>query len=161
MSTHEQPAPKWGNGGRAMMRIAATCPTTTLTRAKTRKFEIVIDEPPSNHGEDLGPQPLEYLLASLAGCTNVILNKICRDRGFAFQDLAVDVVGVIDTRGILGQERITVPFPEVRLTIKARTSNTPEEVAAAREELEWRCPVKVIIRESGSKIVEDWKIEYI
>lgn len=154
-------AQSFGGSGRALMRIAATCPTSTLTRAKTRNFEIVIDEPVNNFGENLAPQPLEYLLASLAGCTNVILNKICRDRGYAFEDLAVDVTGVLDTRGIFGHENIAVPFPEVRLTIKARTGCSPEQVAAAREELDWRCPVKVIIRESGSKIVEDWQIEYI
>jgi len=30
-----------------------------------------------------------------------------------------------------------------------------------KEQLAWRCPVKVIIKESGSVIKESWDIEYI
>ncbi len=153
--------PKWGKGGRAIMKITADCPTATLTKARVRSFEIIIDEPQSNRGEDLGPQPLEYLLGSLAGCTNVILNKICHDGGLSIDDLKVDVTGVIDTRGILGEENVRVPFPEVRLTVKGRTRNSVEQIEAAREELAWRCPVKVIIKESGSLIMETWEIEHI
>ncbi len=35
-----------------------------------------MDEPETRHGTDLGPSPLDTLVASLAGCTNVLLNKI-------------------------------------------------------------------------------------
>ncbi len=152
---------EWGAGGRITMRTTAVCPTETLTRVRVRKFEVVIDEPPSNHGNDLGPQPLEYLLSSLAGCTNVILHKICNDRDISIIDLEVDVAGVVDTRGIFGKERVRVPFPEVRLTIRGKTRCMPEDIAKLKEELAWRCPVSVVIRESGSDVKETWDIQYL
>lgn len=156
------PAAQW-EGGRStvVMRTTSVCPTDTLTKVKARKFEIIIDEPPSNHGEDLGPQPLEYMLASLAGCTNVILHKICRDRAITILDLEVDVTADLDTRGIFGKENIAVPFPRISLTLRGKTRNTAEDIEVLREELNWRCPVKVIMRESGSNIEESWHIDHI
>lgn len=152
---------QWGAGGRITMKTTAFCPNDTLTKVKVRKFEILIDEPPSNHGADLGPQPLEYLLSSLAGCTNVIVHKICKDRNITLLEMEVDVAGLLDTRGIFGKEKISVPFPEIRLTVRGQTRNTPDEIAILKEELAWRCPVSVILRESGSEIKETWEIEYL
>jgi putative redox protein len=150
-----------GAGSRIAIKAAGVCQNDTLTTVKVRNFTIVIDEPPSNHGADLGPQPLEYLLASLAGCTNVIVHRICKDRGFTLIDMEVDVTGVLDPRGIFGREKVKVPFPEVHLTVRGKTRNTSEEMAILREELAWRCPVSVVIRESGSEVKETWEIEHL
>jgi uncharacterized OsmC-like protein len=69
----------WGGGGKAIFRTKSVCPSPTLTKVSVRNFELLIDEPASNHGNDEGAQPLEYLLASLAGCSNVIINKIAAE----------------------------------------------------------------------------------
>ncbi len=76
-------------------------------------------------------------------------------------DVEIDVVGVCDTRGIFGMEPTKVPFPEIRLTIRGATRNTPDEIELLRDQLAWRCPVKVIIKESGSEIKETWDITYV
>lgn len=161
MSENAKPKAAWGGGGKAIFRTKSICPNPTLTKVSVRDFEILIDEPASNHGNDEGPQPLEYMLASLAGCTNVIINKIATENNITLLDMEVDVVGVCDTRGIFGIEKIVVPFPEVRLTIRGTTRNTVEEIALLREQLAWRCPVKVIIAQSGSEIKETWDITYV
>ena len=151
----------WGGGGKAIFRTKSVCPSPTLTKVSVRDFEILIDEPPSNHGNDEGAQPLEYLLASLAGCSNVIINKIAAENQITLLDMEIDVVGVCDTRGIFGTEPIKVPFPEIRLTIRGATRNMPDEIELLQEQLAWRCPVKVIIKESGSEIKETWDITYV
>ena len=143
------------------IKAAGICRNDTLTTVRVRNFEILIDEPRNNHGTDSGPQPLEYFLASLAGCTNVIVHKICKDRGFALLDMQVDVVGILDPRGISGREKLKIPFPEVRLIVRGKTRNTPEEMAILQGELAWRCPVSVVIRQSGSEVKETWEIEYL
>jgi uncharacterized OsmC-like protein len=40
--------------------------------AKTGKFQLIIDEPEALGGTDEGPSPVEYILAGLAGCLNVV-----------------------------------------------------------------------------------------
>lgn len=151
----------WGGGGKAIFRTKSICPNPTLTKVSVRDFEILIDEPPSNHGNDEGAQPLEYMLASLAGCSNVIINKIASENNITLLDMEIDVVGVCDTRGIFGVELIKVPFPEVRLTIRGTTRNSEDDMELLRKQLAWRCPVKVIIQESGSVIKETWDINYV
>lgn len=161
MSETPETKAAWGGGGKAVFRTKSVCPTPTLTKVSVRDFEVLIDEPPSNHGNDEGPQPLEYMLASLAGCTNVIINKIAVENNITLLDMEVDVVGVCDTRGIFGLEQIKVPFPEIRLTIRGATRNSEDEIELLREQLAWRCPVKVIMKESGSEIQETWDITYV
>lgn len=151
----------WGGGGKAIFRTKSVCSNSTLTKVSVRDFEILIDEPPSNHGNDEGAQPLEYMLASLAGCSNVIINKIASENNITLLDMEIDVVGVCDTRGIFGIEAINVPFPEIRLTIRGTTRNSEDDIELLREQLAWRCPVKVIIKESGSVIKETWDINYV
>lgn len=110
---------------RHTIKVAAVCANDTLTKARVRQFEVVVDEPPGNHGADLGPQPLEYLLASFAGCTNVIAHKICRERGITLLDMEVDVAGVLDTRGIFGADKVEVPFPRYVSPCAGRRATRP------------------------------------
>ena len=151
----------WGGGGKAIFRTKSVCPNGTLTKVKVRDFDILIDEPASNHGNDEGAQPLEYMLASLCGCSNVIINKIASEYSIDITNLEIDVTGICDTRGIFGHEKVKVPFPEVRLQIRGETTGSVEDIELVKEQLAWRCPVKVIIKESGSVIKESWDIEYI
>lgn len=99
-----KPVPVGGTSARVTIRASVSCPTEILTKVKVRKFEI-IDEPPRNHRRDFGPQPLKYLISSFADCTNVILRKVCRDRGIAVSDLMIDMAGVLHPKGISGHEK--------------------------------------------------------
>ena len=62
----------------AIFQASSVCPSSTQTKVTVSDFEILIDEPPSNHGTGKGARPIEYMLASLAGCSNVIIHKILR-----------------------------------------------------------------------------------
>ncbi|MGE0715718.1 MAG: OsmC family protein [Alphaproteobacteria bacterium] len=142
------------------MRVSATCPTVARSDVRIRDFSLVIDEPVVRHGQDSGPTPMEVLMASLAGCSNVILNKICAERGVKLEDVSIDIVGMLDVRGINGQERIKTAFPEVRLAVTCTAHTTPETMAAIREELAWRCPASVVLRSQGAEFQETWNVTY-
>lgn len=142
------------------VRVAARCPTVARSEVKIRDFNVTIDEPTERHGENKGPTPMEILMASFAGCTNVILNKICAEKGVALSDVAVDIVGELDRRGIEGTERIACAFPAVRLAVTCTTDATPGQMTAIREELAWRCPASVVLRGQGAAITETWNVTY-
>lgn len=147
---------------RAPMRIAASCPTHTRTdvTAVRQGHKFVIDEPPIRGGADAGPTPMEVLMASFAGCTNVIMNKIAGEKGMELANVSIQVVGYLDTRGIAGTEKISAPFPEVRLTVNCRTNGTPAKMKELKEELAWRCPASVILRGAGADVREEWNVTY-
>ena len=48
--------------------------TATKLEAKARSFSFVIDEPGALGGTNEAPNPVEYLLGSLAGCLNIVLH---------------------------------------------------------------------------------------
>ena len=45
--------------------------------AKARNFELIVDEPKELGGTDEDANPVEYILAGLAGCLNVVGHLVC------------------------------------------------------------------------------------
>ena len=89
------------------------------------------------------------------------MHKIAVENDIHFTNLEIDVVGTCDTRGIHGKENVEVPFKEIRLDIRANTQNSETDVELVKEQLAWRCPVKVVLKQSGSLIKESWNIKYM
>ncbi len=143
------------------IRVTAVCPTQTRADVTARQHGIVIDEPEARHGTDAGMLPLEVLMASLAGCTNVIANWIARDMGIELHEVHVDVDATLDTRGITGDRQLAVPFPSIALKVALKTEASPEQMETLKEQLRWRCPVSATLRSAGSEIVETWDIDYV
>ncbi|MGC8477214.1 MAG: OsmC family protein [Acetobacteraceae bacterium] len=136
------------------------CDSHTLTRVRIRHHEITIDEPATGGGTDLAPTPLGTLLASLIGCTNVILHKIAARDGVTVEDMDVTVRAVLDRRGTTLAEEIAVPFPDIALGIRFASNATPEQLARLRADLPRFCPVSKILREAGTRITETWDVTH-
>ncbi len=70
--------------------------------AQARQFEIVVDEPASLGGADEAANPVEYLLASYAGCLNVVGHIVAKEQGLDLGGLEIDIEGDIDPSRFLG-----------------------------------------------------------
>jgi len=136
------------------------CESHTLTRVRIREHEITIDEPAAGGGTDLAPTPLGTLLASLIGCTNVILHKIAKRDGVPIESMDVTVHAILDRRGTTLQEDVAVPFPDIALGISFATAASPEQVARLRADLGRFCPVSKILRQAGTRIEETWNVTH-
>lgn len=136
-------------------------PTPSLTEVRVRGHSFVIDEPPYRHGTDVGPTPLETLLGALVGCTNVIACRIASEMNIKFKIDKIEVIGYLDHRGIDRVVDVPVPFPSIELHVKATTSGSEDDIARLREDMNMRCPMSVILRQAGSKILENWVVNYI
>ena len=136
--------------------LEAHCPTMSLTEVRTRGHSLVIDEPPYRHGTDVGPTPLETMLAALMSCTHVISRRIAHERGLELTFKKMSCIGHLDHRGIDLEADVPVPFPRIELAIEAKTTMDEGALDAFKEELEKRCPMSVILRQAGSKIEQTW-----
>ena len=56
-----------------------------------RAGTLVIDEPPFNGGQDLGPDPFTMVLAGLVGCTLTTLRMYVRRKAWDIDDIRVSV----------------------------------------------------------------------
>lgn len=140
------------------IRMTAAAPTAARTHVRILQHELVMDEPEARHGTDLGPSPLDTLVASLAGCTNVLLNKIAAENGIEVHDLDMELSSDLNVRGILGIENIDRPLERIELAIRFSTSAPEDKIEILKSRLSERCAVSVIFRQAGIEIDYRWHI---
>jgi uncharacterized OsmC-like protein len=77
------------------------------------------DEPPVLLGNNLGPNPVEYLLVALSGCMTTALVTHAAAKGIELKDVQSRYEGDIDLRGFLGiSEEVKKQFDEIRVYFK-------------------------------------------
>lgn len=111
--------------------------------AKTRHFKLVIDEPEGLGGTDENANPVEYILAGLAGCLNVVGHLVAKELGFSITKLNIEVTGTINSDrlfGISNDER--AGFKNIELKLVPETNASIETLAEWLRIVQDRCPVK-------------------
>lgn len=91
-------------------------------------FEI--DEPPVLCGENLGANPVEYLLVALSGCLTTSLIAHAAARGIEIKRVESRYEGDLDLRGFLGiSEEVPVGYKNIRVyfNIEADVSEDQKE----------------------------------
>lgn len=110
--------------------------------AEARNFQIVIDEPPALGGTDHGANPVEYLLASYAGCLNVMGHLIASELDFKLDKLEIEVKGNLNPDRLFGKsftER--AGFKNIQVSLKPFADVSPELLGKWIQEVENRCPI--------------------
>lgn len=110
--------------------------------AETRNFKLVIDEPPSLGGTDHGANPVEYLLASYAGCLNVMGHLVASELGFKLDKLEIEVRGDVNPARLFGksfEER--AGFKKIHVVLKPYADVSAEVLKSWTEQVENRCPI--------------------
>lgn len=122
--------------------VEARSESSTKAVVETRDFEFVVDEPEPLGGTDEGPNPVEYLLGSWAGCLNVVANLVARERDIAIDSLEISIEGDLDPRAFKGvSDDVRSGYQEIRVEIDAETDADGEELREWLEAVERRCPV--------------------
>ena len=123
---------------------------------KAEQHNITIDEPPAMGGTDKGPDPLSGLLATLAGCENVIANMVAKEMNFDLQSIEFDVHGELDPRGLMGESGVRPYFEKVQINAKVTTSESQERIDELREKTDARCPVFTTLKAADVELEANW-----
>src|SRR5690554_8050972 len=99
-----------------------------------------MDEPKALGGADEGPNPLEYVVASLNGCKGVMIPLIAKELGFQFSQLSFDTKGVIDLRGLMGQEGISANSQTLISMVDIRTDESDDRLQKIHAAVSTCCP---------------------
>ncbi len=140
-------------------KLEALCPSHTRTDILVRDTETTIDEPVEQGGTNLGPSPTETLLAALAGCTNVIANRVAHMHGVSFHKFHVNVVSKLDRRGVTLQEEIDIPFVDIEVLIEVTTEASEADLEKVKADLPRFCAVAKVFRQSGTNVTDSWTIK--
>ena len=110
--------------------------------ARARQFNITIDEPPSLGGEDLGANPVEYLLASYAGCLNVVAHMAAKELGIEIDKLSISVSGNLNPARLYGQSQAErAGFKAIHVTFSPVCNASKEELDTWVSTIKDRCPI--------------------
>ncbi len=111
--------------------------------AKTRQFKLVVDEPEDLGGTDENANPVEYLLAGLAGCINVVGHLVAKELGFSIKKLTIEISGNINPNKLFGSSNDErAGFKKIDLKLIPETDASIETLAEWLRIVEDRCPVK-------------------
>ena len=111
--------------------------------ANTGKFQLIIDEPATLGGTDEGPSPVEYILAGLAGCLNVVGHIVAKELGFTIDTLKIEVTGNLNPDRLLGVSNTErAGFKKIDIKLIPETDAPIEVLVDWLKIVQDRCPVK-------------------
>jgi uncharacterized OsmC-like protein len=114
----------------------------TRIDVKARGFTIVVDEPEGLGGADAGPNPVEYELAALIGCLNVMGHLIAREMELDIGGMEIDAKGVLNTDKLFGKKTSDrAGYKEIVVNLNVQSSASQERLEAWLKSVEERCPV--------------------
>lgn len=122
--------------------VNAKSETETRVAVKARNFTMYVDEPPQLGGQDKGANPVEYVLAALAGCLNVVAHLVAKEMGITLHELSIEIQGILNPARFQGksyQERAGYKQIEVLINVKADADE--KTLAKWLKVVEERCPV--------------------
>jgi uncharacterized OsmC-like protein len=116
------------------------------SETRVRQFTLTVDEPPSLGGTDLGPNPVELVLAALATCQEITYRAYATALGVPLDRVSVKLEGDLDLRGFFAVGDDARPgFSAVRGVVKLESSASPAELARLKDIVDAHCPVLDIL----------------
>ena len=112
------------------------------SHARTRGFDVIVDQPENMGSTNQGPRPSELLLAALAACHEVTYRLYADAMDIELKSIAVSVTGVSDARGFFNlEEGVAAGFSEVHGEIRIESDAPDEDIERLREMVNLHCPV--------------------
>jgi len=119
----------WDNGAHNRIEIKGYY-TAGAEHTRSVPFRLEADEAPVLLGNDLGPNPVEYLLTALSGCMTTSIVYHAANRGIQIESLESDFKGTLDLRGFLGIGKdVPKGYQKIEVTFRIKTDATVEQIA--------------------------------
>lgn len=96
-------------------------------------------------------------MTALIACTNVIGHKNAHRLGVDLGEITIDANCQFDRRGVLMEEEIDVPFPEITLTVKCVTSASQEDLDLVGVETAKYCAIAKLFEAAGTDLTVKWE----
>ncbi len=135
-----------GERGRVRFSAATQLVGGYETAIDIRNFHQTIDEPPSLGGTDLGPNPVEVVLAALGACQEIVYATYAALHGVTIEHLDIKVSGDLDPRGFFGVADQPAGFESIVYEVNLSSPNPAEQVRALVQTVNQHCPVLDILQ---------------
>jgi uncharacterized OsmC-like protein len=113
--------------------------------AKVGKFTLACDEPLALGGMNKAPTPLEFFMASIGFCENVMFTRHATLLNLQFDSLETSVRGHWDRRGQYAMGGSEPSFKDVTIETKVTTRDSVEKVVEVTRRALGGCPMHATI----------------
>jgi putative redox protein len=135
-----------GVRGRARFSASTKLVKGYETSVSIRGFEQTIDEPPSLGGTDLGPNPVEVILAAFGACQEIVYSTYATLLGVSIERLEIKVHGDLDPRGFFGVADVPAGFDSVSYEVSLESPSPADKVRELVRTVDQHCPVLDILQ---------------
>jgi uncharacterized OsmC-like protein len=144
----------WVNGGvnrTVVNEYEGACQEFT----RDTPFVFQKDEPPVLLGTDTGANPVEYVLAALAGCLTTSLVYHAAAQGIRIDEVESTYSGNLDLRGFLGlDENVRNGYKDIKISFKVKGDAPEEKLRELVELAQKRSPVFDVVTNGVAVRVE-------
>jgi len=112
-----------------------------VVKARSRDFELTIDEPRNLGGTDTAMNPVEVVLSALGACQSIVARAYAGKFDVQLDDFWVEVEGELDTDGFMNKSDVRRGYSDIRYTFHIKTDAPRERVEEFIAFLEKTCPV--------------------
>lgn len=136
---------KWLGGGLNRSHIKEFYADGTEDTTRTEAFELHTDVPEIMAGQDIAPNPVEFVLHALAGCLTTTLVYHAAVRGIEIDGIETELEGDLDLCGMFGlSTEVRKGYHDVRVRMRVKSTAAAEEL----RELAMFSPVYDIVSNS-------------
>ena len=122
---------------------------------KAGDHTMYVDQTKAGGGTDAGATPLEYFLASLAGCIGTVARIIANQKRIPLNGIDIKIEGAYDVETLLGKSKENrAGFSGIKVTLNIDANMSKEEKEAFVHEIEGRCPVSDNIINTTPIVIE-------
>lgn len=113
---------------------------------RIRDHSLTIDEPKGIGGSDMGPSPVEVILAALGSCQEITYRAYATAMGIELDSVSVELEGDIDFRGFFAVDDSVRPgYENIRAVVTIESQASPAELGKLRDIVNAHCPVLDIL----------------
>ena len=150
---------RWVNGGHNRATIGDFF-AAGQENAHEQSFALEIDEPPLLLGEDLGANPVEYVLAALSGCMTTSIVYFAAAQGIEIDEIESRFEGELDLRGFLGlSDEVRNGYQNIRVNFRIKADVPQEKIDQLVQLAQERSPVFDIVSHPVSVTATGEKVE--
>ena len=95
-------------------------------------------------------------MTALIACTNVIGHKCAAKLGVDLGEVSIDADCKFDRRGVLMEEEIDVPFPQITLTVNCITDASQDRLDQVGQDTSKFCAIAKLFSAAGTDLTVNW-----
>jgi putative redox protein len=112
-----------------------------------RQFSVGVDEPPGLGGQDIAPNPVEYILAALGSCQEITYRLYADALGIPLNGVSVQLTGAIDLQGFFNVRQDVRPgYQTIEAEVILDSPASEQDLARLKDIVDRHCPVLDILR---------------